>query len=109
MAAHDIGALPILDEHRLMGIVTERDILARVVASGLDPATTPVADIMSTDLVVADVSEGCAVLPATNAAGAHPPFDPARSDAREIDSQGLCRFAICWRRTWPRRPTKFVC
>jgi CBS domain-containing protein len=61
MAAHEIGALPILDEHRLMGIVTERDILARVVASGLDPATTPVADIMSTDLVVADVSECCAV------------------------------------------------
>jgi CBS domain-containing protein len=61
IAVHQISALPIIDEHRLMGIVTERDILARVVASGLDPATTPVADIMSTDLVVADISEGCAV------------------------------------------------
>jgi CBS domain-containing protein len=60
MAAHEIGALPILDERRLMGIVTERDILARVVAAGLDPALTPVADIMSTDLVVADVNEYCA-------------------------------------------------
>ena len=61
MAARDIGALPVIDEQRLMGIVTERDILARVVASGLDPGTTPVADIMSTNLVVADVSECCAV------------------------------------------------
>jgi CBS domain-containing protein len=61
MAAREIGALPIVDEHRLTGIVTERDILARVVASGRDPATTPVGDIMSTNLVVADVSEGCAV------------------------------------------------
>jgi CBS domain-containing protein len=61
MAAREIGALPIVDEQRLMGIVTERDILARIVASGRDPATTPVADIMSTELVVADVSDGCAV------------------------------------------------
>ena len=61
MAAHGIGALPIIDAQRLMGIVSERDILARLVASGLDPATTPVADIMSSDLVVADVSECCAV------------------------------------------------
>ena len=60
MATHGTGALPIIDAQRLMGIVSERDILARVVASGLDPATTPVADIMSTDLVVADVSECCA-------------------------------------------------
>jgi CBS domain-containing protein len=61
MAARDTAALPIVDGHRLIGIVTERDILAWVVASGLDPATTPVADIMSSDLVVADVSEHCAV------------------------------------------------
>ena len=61
MAARRLGALPIIDEHRLTGIVSERDILARVVASGRDPATTPVRDIMSTDLVVADVSECCAV------------------------------------------------
>jgi CBS domain-containing protein len=60
MAERAIGALPIVDERRPMGIVSERDILARVVASGLDPATTPVADIMSTDLVVADINDGCA-------------------------------------------------
>jgi CBS domain-containing protein len=61
MAARGMGALPVIDQFRLAGIVTERDILTRVVAAGLDPATTPVADIMSTDLVVADVAECCAV------------------------------------------------
>ena len=61
MAARGIGALPIIDGRRLAGIVSERDILARVVASGLDPATTPVADIMSTDLIVADIGECCDV------------------------------------------------
>ena len=61
MAARGIGALPITDGRRLAGIVSERDILARVVASGLDPATTPVADIMSTDLIVADIGECCDV------------------------------------------------
>ena len=61
MAVRGIGALPIIDGRRLAGIVSERDILARVVASGLDPATTPVADIMSTDLIVADIGECCDV------------------------------------------------
>ena len=61
MAVRGIGALPIIDGRRLTGIVTERDILTRVVASGLDPATTPVASIMSTELVVADISDSCAV------------------------------------------------
>jgi CBS domain-containing protein len=57
MAAHQIGAVPVVDGNRLAGIFTERDILVRVVAARLDPATTPVADVMSTDLVTADVSE----------------------------------------------------
>ena len=57
MAAQQIGALPILDGDRLAGIITERDILARIVAADRDPAATPVADVMSTQLLVADVGE----------------------------------------------------
>ena len=57
MAGHQIGALPVVDGERLAGIFTERDILGRVVAAGLDPAATPVSDVMSTQLVVADISE----------------------------------------------------
>ena len=61
MTARQIGALPILDGDQLAGIVTERDILARVVAADLDPTVTPVANIMSTQLLVADIGELCEV------------------------------------------------
>jgi predicted transcriptional regulator len=57
MAARQIGALPVVDGDRLAGIFTERDILIRIVAAGLDPAETPVAQVMSSQLVVAEVGE----------------------------------------------------
>jgi CBS domain-containing protein len=57
MARHDIGAVPVVDGERLAGIFTERDILARVVAAGLDCSATPVGDVMSTGLIVADLEE----------------------------------------------------
>jgi CBS domain-containing protein len=57
MAAHGIGAVPILEGDRLVGIFTERDILARVVAAGIEPAATKVGDVMSTQLVTAHIDE----------------------------------------------------
>src|SRR5437764_13684650 len=57
MARRGIGAVPVVDGDRLAGIFTERDVLTRVVAAGVDPAATCVCDVMSTQLVVADVSE----------------------------------------------------
>ncbi len=70
MADHQIGAVPIVDADRLVGVFTERDVMARVVAAGLDAAVTPVADVMSTRLVVADVNESYEVcLPRMQHAG----------------------------------------
>jgi len=57
MSAHHIGALPVLDDDRLVGIFTERDVLTRIVAAGRNPDTTLVGDVMSTELIVADVNE----------------------------------------------------
>ena len=57
MAAHRIGALPVVHGDQLAGIFTERDILVRVVAASLDPAATTVGDCMSTELITADVGE----------------------------------------------------
>jgi len=48
MAAHDVGALLVMDEDALAGIITERDLLNRVMAVGKNPATTSVRDVMST-------------------------------------------------------------
>ena len=59
MTQHQIGAVPVVDRDRLVGIFTERDVLARVVASGRDPEATQVADVMSTQLVVAEMDEPC--------------------------------------------------
>jgi CBS domain-containing protein len=41
------GALLVVDGSRLIGIFTERDALFRVIAAGRDPATTPLADVMT--------------------------------------------------------------
>jgi CBS domain-containing protein len=39
-----------MEDKRLLGIFTERDLLVRVVAAGLESARTKIRDIMSTDL-----------------------------------------------------------
>ncbi len=57
MARHEIGAVPVIDGERLAGIFTERDLLARVVAVGLDPSSTPIGAVMSMHLIVADGAE----------------------------------------------------
>jgi CBS domain-containing protein len=59
MAARHIGAVPVVDAGRIVGIFTERDALTRIVATGVDPARTPVHEVMSSTLVVADIGESC--------------------------------------------------
>lgn len=46
MAEDDVGALPILSDGRLVGIVTDRDIAVRGVAAGLSPQA-PIRRVMS--------------------------------------------------------------
>ena len=46
-----IGSLLVMNGDELVGIFTERDVLRRVVDSGLDPAATRVAKVMTRDLV----------------------------------------------------------
>ncbi|HTV66186.1 MAG TPA: CBS domain-containing protein [Bryocella sp.] len=50
MVECNVGAVPVLDETRLVGIFSERDIMKRVVAEGRNPLTTRIADVMSTEL-----------------------------------------------------------
>lgn len=45
----DMGAVPVVDGGKLIGIVTDRDIVVRVVAEGKGPET-PVSEAMTTDL-----------------------------------------------------------
>lgn len=57
MAERNVGAVPVVEGQRVVGVFSERDVLARVVAAGRDPATTRVRDVMTTDLVVASPSD----------------------------------------------------
>ena len=57
MAANNVGIVTVLDGDRLAGVFSERDVVQRVVDQGLDPASTPVGDVMTTELVVADPDE----------------------------------------------------
>ena len=57
MATHNVGIVTVLDGDKLVGVFSERDVVRRVVNAGLDPARTPVGDVMTTDLVVADADE----------------------------------------------------
>jgi len=51
MHARDVGALMVITEDGLFaGIFSERDLLARVVHAGRDPATTPISLVMTRDI-----------------------------------------------------------
>jgi CBS domain-containing protein len=50
MAQQDVGPIPIVENDQLAGIVTDRDIVVRVVAEGRDPSSTTVGEIASKDL-----------------------------------------------------------
>lgn len=47
MRAEDIGALPVGENDRLIGMVTDRDIVLRAVAENRNPSNTAVRDVMS--------------------------------------------------------------
>ena len=57
MTAHNVGIVNVLDGDRLVGVFSERDVVRRVVDRGLDPTRTPVGDVMTSELVVAEADE----------------------------------------------------
>jgi CBS domain-containing protein len=52
MTERRVGAVAVLDGSRLSGILSERDIMSRVVARGLDPDRTLAREVMTKDLAV---------------------------------------------------------
>lgn len=69
MVDHDCGAIPVCDPSdgkRVVGIVTDRDIVCRIVASGKDPRKMVAADCMSQPVATvqetASMEECCRVL-----------------------------------------------
>ena len=50
----DVGLAPVVEGQRLVGTLTDRDIVVRVVAEGGDPQTVKVREVASHDLVIVD-------------------------------------------------------
>ena len=58
MSAMNIGSVIILDtDKKVLGIVTERDLLRRLLSVGLDPSKTPLSAIMTKDVKTASVDD----------------------------------------------------
>ncbi len=57
MAAHNVGIVIVMEDARPVGVFSERDVVRRVVDRGLDPARTPVRDVMTRDIITAEADE----------------------------------------------------
>lgn len=58
MKTENTGAIPVVDEDELIGMVTDRDIILRCVAEGGDPTQMTAEDIVSEDLETIDPDSG---------------------------------------------------
>src|SRR5919201_1991303 len=54
MRDENVGLAPIVEGDRLVGTVTDRDIVVRVIAEGKNPESTMVREVASTDLVTVE-------------------------------------------------------
>ncbi len=59
MNERKIGCLAVVEHGKLVGIITERDLLTRVIAGQRDPTTTSVAEVMTADVVVCGLQTAC--------------------------------------------------
>ena len=69
MQDDNVGSLPVVDGGRLVGIVTDRDIVCRVIAEGQDTRAAPASAAMSEDLVTCTPDES--VIDAIRKMGEH--------------------------------------
>ena len=57
MLTRDLGWLPVSDDGKIVGIVTDRDIAIRGVAAGLDPKTSSVEDVMTREVFSCNIDD----------------------------------------------------
>jgi len=57
MASKGVGLVPVMEQEKLIGVFSERDLVKRVIAKDKDLNSTLVNDVMSTNLVIAKIEE----------------------------------------------------
>ena len=58
MMKNNIGSVVVSDSGQYVGIVTERDLVKKVIAFGKDPTKATLGDVMSTPLITIETSRG---------------------------------------------------
>jgi len=51
MAKDDVGSIPVCQDNKIVGLITDRDIVIRGIAKGHNPVNMKTKDYMSTDIV----------------------------------------------------------
>lgn len=83
MRERDIGNVVVAEDDRLVGLVTDRDIVVRGVAEGMDPTTATLASVASRDVIAIqpdDTAQTAALLMR----------EQAVRRVLVVDEQGLC-------------------
>ena len=62
LAERNVGALPVVESGRLVGIVSERDVVRRLHAGGASVLTASVAEIMTTEVITCSPGDDAAGL-----------------------------------------------
>ena len=57
MRDRDIGWMPVLEKEKIVGVVTDRDIVIRGVASGMQPKTNTVGEVMTKNVLSCDIED----------------------------------------------------
>lgn len=57
MASKGVGLVPVMEQEKLIGVFSERDLVKRVIAKDKELNSTLVNDVMSTNLVIAKIEE----------------------------------------------------
>ena len=60
MKQEDVGSLPVVENGRLVGMLTDRDLVTRAVAEGVDVAVCRVGDVASRELVTVEPEQDLA-------------------------------------------------
>lgn len=69
LATHNVGALPVVDDERIVGIVSERDIVRRLHAGGIAVLDSTVTDIMTPGVTTCSPGDDVADLARVMTAG----------------------------------------